>query len=225
MITSSALSRLSGGDRRTLAVGATVIAGLVLLAKGGPAWRVWQQDTAAGATELAADALRSDAEIAAYPALHDSLRERAARLRSLTPSVLPGDDPASAAATLATIISDAASDAGVKLGTVQPRVDSEPHSLGGDRTAPPPTFARVSARADAAGDVVALTQFLADLEHGPALLWVRELSITQPDPAAPSSRIETLHAELTVAGLALNHGRVKGRRDSVAAGSVAQGHS
>ncbi len=206
-------ARLSNRDRRTLMFGATAIAALVLLTKGMPAWHAWQRDAEAGAIELAADAARSEAAIAAYPLLHDSLRLRSARLVSLDSSIVTGTDPASAAASLATMVSDAAADAGVKLGAVQPRVDSEPHSLGASHAPPHQVFAHVSVRGDALGDVVALTQFLADLEHGPVLLAVRELSITQPEPAAPSSRMETLHADFTVVGLART-AELKVRRDS-----------
>jgi Type II secretion system (T2SS), protein M subtype b len=213
MIGSGLAARLSDRERRTLMFGATAIAALVLLTKGVPAWHAWQRDAEAGAVELAADAARSDAAIAAYPMLRDSLRVRSARLQSLDSAIVAGADPSSAAASLATMVSDAATDAGVKLGAVQPRVDSEPHSLGANRAPTHQVFARVSVRGDVIGDVVALTQFLADLEHGPVLLAVRELSITQPEPAAPSSRMETLHADFTVVGLA-RAVEVKIRRDS-----------
>lgn len=198
----SLAARLSDRDRRTLMLGAIAIAALLLLTKGVPAWHAWQRDAEAGAIELATDAARSDAAIAAYPVLHDSLRVRSARLQALGSAIVAGADPASAAASLATIVSDAAADAGVKLGAVQPRVDSEPHSLGANRAPSRQVFTHVSVRGDAIGDIVALTQFLADLEHGPALLAVRELSITQPEPAAPSNRMETLHADFAVVGLA-----------------------
>jgi type II secretion system (T2SS) protein M len=202
MIGSILAARLSDRDRRTLMYGAAAIAVLLLLTKGVPAWHAWQRDAEAGAIELAADAARSDAAIASYPLLHDSLRVRSARLLSLDSTIVTGTDPASAAASLATIVSDAAADAGVRLGAIQPRVDSEPHSLGANRAPSHQVVAHVSVRGDAIGDVVALTQFLADLEHGPVLLAVRALSITQPEPAAPSSRMETLHADFTVVGLA-----------------------
>ena len=196
------LSRLSDRDRRTLAMGLSVVTALLLLTKGGPMWIGWRRDAQASAVEMAADAARSDAVVAAYPVLRDSLHVRAHRLRSLDSTIVGGTDPASAAASLATIVSDAAADAGIKLGAVQPHVDSEPQSIGARQPATHQAFAHVSVRADALGDIVALTQFLADLEHGPVLLAVRSLSITQPEPAAPSSRMETLHAEFTVVGLA-----------------------
>lgn len=202
MIAQSWISRLSDRDRRTLGVGTAVIATVLLLAKGGPAWRSWERDAVAGATELITDARHSDAVIAAYPAIRDSLHARATRLRSADSSIVAGDDPSSAAASLAGMVADAALDAGVKLGAVQPRVDSEPHSLGAKSNRPHPDFARVSAKGDATGDIVALTQFLADMEHGPVLLAVREIYIAQPEPAAPSDRMETLHADFTVVGLA-----------------------
>jgi hypothetical protein len=143
-----------------------------------------------------------DATIAAIRILHDSLSKRTARAQALTSMVVGGGDPANAAASLATVISDAAIDAGVKLGAVQPRVDSEPRTLGTRHERMPQAYAVISAQGDAIGDVVSLTQFLAELEHGPMLLAVRDLSITQAEPAATSDRMETLRAEFTIVGLA-----------------------
>jgi hypothetical protein len=57
-------------------------------------------------------------------------------------------------------------------------------------------------------------QFLADLEHGPALLVVRDLAIAQPDPLASSDRMEILHAKFTVGGLARRSSTPTGGRDS-----------
>jgi hypothetical protein len=204
MITTLSMLRLSDRDRRTLIRGAGAIALLIGVGNGVPAWVALQHDTRASAAELAADAARADAEIAALPKLRDSLRARSARLNAIVPSLVAGDGPAASAAMLASLITDAANDAGTKLGALQPRVDSEPRPLGAGRggVAAPRAFTRVSVHGDVTADVLGLTQFLAELEHGPVLLVVRELGITQPEPAAPSDRMETLHAEFAVVGLA-----------------------
>jgi hypothetical protein len=207
-------SRLSDRDRRAATIGVVVICALVTLTKGVPAWHSWQHDAEAAATEVVVDAARADGVIAAYPELRDSLRVRTSRLRSLDASIVSGSDPAAAAASLASIVSDAANDAGVKLESVQPRVDSESRTLGTARVSSHPAFARVSVHGDAVGDVVTLTQFLAQLEHGPVLLVVRALSITQPEPEAPSSRMEKLHAEFAVVGLARAAAEARVHHDS-----------
>jgi len=44
---------------------------------------------------------------------------------------------------------------------------------------------------------------LASLERGPARLRVRDLTVTQPDPASPGDRVEVLKTDFTVEGLAM----------------------
>jgi hypothetical protein len=57
--------------------------------------------------------------------------------------------------------------------------------------------------ADVVGDIHGITTLLATLERGSARLRVRELTVTQPDAAAPGDRVEALRADLTVEGLAM----------------------
>jgi len=198
------LPSLSARDRRTLAGGGLAVTVVLLLGKGVPAWHAWERDSRASAAEVVADAARADQLLATYPALRDSLRARSARTLGIAPLVVEGDTPAAAAATLASFVSDAASDAGVKLGAVQPRSDgSGAPSTPPQRPAQRHAFVRVSVHGDLTGDVVGLAQFLGDLERGPTLLAVRDLTISQPEPQAPTTRMEALHAEFTVVGLAL----------------------
>ena len=44
---------------------------------------------------------------------------------------------------------------------------------------------------------------LTALEGGATLLAIRDLSITQPEPAAPSDHAEALRLEMTIEGLML----------------------
>ena len=62
--------------------------------------------------------------------------------------------------------------------------------------------ARVAVRASGIGDIAGVTRLLNDIESGAPLLAVRELSITQPEPAAPDGRAEALRFEMLVEGLA-----------------------
>jgi hypothetical protein len=186
---------LSTRDRRTIVVGGAAVASLILLAKGVPAWRAWIAESRARATEQMRMAADADVLLARAPAMRDTMAARNARYIALAPALVAGRTPAEASATLASLVSGAASAAGLKLGTVQLRA---PADTGAHRA-----FVRVSVRADVVGDVHGLLAMLAGLERGPVRLRVRELTVTQPDATAPDDRIEELRADLTVEGLAM----------------------
>jgi hypothetical protein len=186
---------LSARDRRTLVVGGSVIASLVVLSKGVPAWRDWVANSRAGAVEQGRAARDADALVAHAKAMRDTLGARNARYVALAPALIAGNTPAEASATLASLVSSAASVAGVKLGAVQLRA---PADTGAGRT-----FVRIGVHADVTGDIRGVTTLLANLEHGAVRLRVRDLTVTQPDAAAPGDRVEALRAELTVEGLAM----------------------
>jgi hypothetical protein len=149
----------------------------------------------AGAVEQTRAAWEADALVAHATATRDTVVARNARYVALAPALLSGNSPAEASATLASLVSGAASAAGVKLGAVQLRV---PADTGARRT-----FVRIAVHADVTGDIRGVTTLLANLEHGAARLRVRDLTVTQPDVAAPGDRVEALRVELTVEGLAM----------------------
>jgi len=190
-------------DRRALIRGAGIVVGLLVLGKGIPAWRSWVVQAEAAASELAESADQAAGLSRALPALRDSLRVRSTQLNAVSATVVPGASPGSSAATLASLLGVAATDAGVKLGGLEPRADTGEPTLGATRArGAHSSFVHVSVHGEMTGDIVAITQFLASLEHGPAMLQVRSLSLTQADPAAPTTRMEILHGDLTVVGLA-----------------------
>jgi hypothetical protein len=186
---------MSARDRRMLLVGGSVIASLIVLSKGVPAWRDWVANSRAGAVEQARAAADADVLVSHATATRDTVVARNARYVALAPALLSGNSPAEASATLASLVSSAASVAGVKLGAVQLRA---PADTGARRT-----FVRIGVHADVTGDIRGVTTLLANLEHGAVRLRVRDLTVTQPDAAAPGDRVEALRAELTVEGLAL----------------------
>jgi hypothetical protein len=186
---------MSARDRRMLLVGGSVIASLIVLSKGVPAWHDWVANSRAGAVEQARAAADADVLVSHATATRDTVVARNARYVALAPALLSGNSPAEASATLASLLSSAASVAGVKLGAVQLRA---PADTGARRT-----FVRIGVHADVTGDIRGVTTLLANLEHGAVRLRVRDLTVTQPDAAAPGDRVEALRAELTVEGLAL----------------------
>jgi hypothetical protein len=189
----------AGRERRTLAAGALAVAVMLGLGRGVPAWRAWKNAAAARATLQTERAADAEASMRGLRARIDTVEARQRRLGGLAPALLDGTTPAASGASLSAILSGAAARAGVRLNSVQLLPDSAAEGR---------TFLRVALRADATGDVAGVARMLSLLEGGPELLAIRELAITQPDPAGQGP--EQLHAELTVEGLALAAGALPG---------------
>ena len=187
------LVRLSPRDRRTLLGGVGVIVAIAAVGRGLPAWRRWAAETRQGSAELVAETERARATVRDERVVRDSLAARNARFLALAPRLLPGTTPATSAANLAAMVSGAAIVANVRVESLELQADS-----GGTDA-----FNRVAVRASLVGDVRGLMTVLATLERGPALLAVREMTITQTEQAASEDRAEVLRSEIVVEGLAL----------------------
>jgi hypothetical protein len=183
---------ISRRDRRTLFVGASVIAPLLALTRGLPTWLAWSHEITLSAFEMAAEAERAEASARALPALQDSLARRGERFVELGSVVVPGETPAVAAGSLAGIVADLAARANVELGPLSLKVDSMDTAL----------LTRVSASGSLTGDIRGVSEWLNALERGPKLLAVRTLSISQAEPAAPADRPESLRVEFVIEALA-----------------------
>ena len=192
--------RLSQRDRRALLVGVLSIVAMAIVSRGLPAWRAWRHDAQQQATVAIAELSRAEALLRSRRTLADSLAARGERFAAQVPEFLSGKSPAAAGATLAGLVSAAATDAGVELGSVEVR----PDSLGSGEVT------RVSVRASATGDVRGVMNMLAMLESGPELLAIRALKIDQPDPGASSATTERLRITLIVEGLLLTPRMVQG---------------
>jgi len=195
-------SALSPRDRRALAIGVMSIGGLVIVGRVVPAWRDWEQAAVASANSAARTAARDLVLAQNARAIRDSLAARRARLTSLAPTWLIGDSPAAAGAGLAAIITRAATDAAMTLGTLDIRTDSAGHAA----------FVPVHVRVGVSGDIQGLAMLLASLDRGPVALNVASLDVQGGDPAAPSQRPEVLHADLTIEALWSPHAETGGGR-------------
>ncbi|MGH7719650.1 MAG: type II secretion system protein GspM [Gemmatimonadaceae bacterium] len=180
-------------ERRTLLAGSCAIVVMIALTRGVPAWREAGRDARASALELRAELGRARESVERMTSTRDTLVARRERLTEAHAGVLAAESPATAAAMLASLISEAASASSVRLGAIQIRPD----------TAGGPHYVRVAVRADATGDVRGILSLISALERGPVLVSIRELSISQPEPGAEADRPETLRVELLVAGLAM----------------------
>lgn len=183
------LARLTPRDRRALWIGVIVLVGTLAYTRGVPALSAWTRERRASAAELRrelADFRRGMAEQKDRKAL---LTARANALEELDRGLLPGEQPASAAASLARLVGTAADSSNVHIRSTQLRIDSARSDA---------VYSTVGMRIDATSDIRGLTSFLARLERGPTLLVLRSLSITQPEPAA---EMEALRIDVEVAGL------------------------
>jgi hypothetical protein len=178
-------------DLRALVVGVTLMSSIVGLGKGIPALRDWEASERASATE-AAGQLAVARRVAATG---ERIRARGARVAAESAasdsSLLRGASPAEAAGTLALQLGDMAEDAGAVLGPMSVRADSV--FVNG--------FASVAVRLGVTADIEALVGLLNSVEGGESLLAVKELTVTQGDPAAPSNRPEALRVEMVVQAL------------------------
>lgn len=192
---------LSSRDRRALLVGGAVLAFALLLrvmpavARIAIAEAVAAQ-SASDRTAFAASGARDSARILS------ELSTQRARLEARRPELLNGGGGARLASELSALVTGAARDAGLDL-------------LGA--TAVPDTLAPAAlevaeVRVEVQGDVSGVMQYLLLLEQAPGLLNVRELSVSQPEPAAPGSVVESLRASLLVTGVSLRRSTTRGRQ-------------
>ena len=184
---------ISAHDRRFLAVGGTVVGSLIVLARGLPALRSWERQKLEQAAAIRVDLAAARDGRRALPALRESLKVRHARLAALDSTLLSGQSSSAAAADLTALAGQIAADARVKVNALQIFADS---ALSG-------TVAHVRVRMTGVADVTGLAAFLRAVEGGDTPLVVRELVVTQPDAAAPSSKPETLRIEVVIEGIAI----------------------
>lgn len=181
-------------ERRTLIVGAALVMTMITLSRGLPAWRVWNDDAVRAAAEITAEAARAEASVHALRTTVDSLVARRERFEALAPKLVGVGSEAAIAGSLSLLVSGAARSAGVHVSSIH---------VGHD-TAEDAVVRRIWASADLEGDTRGIATLLARLEGGPKLLSIRELSITQPDPAAPADRPEALAVRVRIEGLMID---------------------
>jgi len=182
---------LSHRDRRTLTLGLCVVGTLLIVARGAPALRSWEGGRTAeaqSATQSLA-ALRGGLRI--LPQLRDSLRARQARLAALDSSLLIGATPAAIAAELATVLEDLADENALKVTALQLHAD----------TVATAGLARVEVRVTGITDITGLAGLLRAIESDATPLVVRDLSVSQPEPAGADARAEALRVDLLVASI------------------------
>ncbi|HSQ31483.1 MAG TPA: GspMb/PilO family protein [Gemmatimonadaceae bacterium] len=194
----TAALRIGRRDQRTLGVGVVTIGLLMSVARGIPAIRAWEADRLREARETATQLASIRVGRRQLSALRDSLAARRARLASVDSTLLSGASTSAIAAALASSLEDQADRNAMKITALQIRADSV--ARGG--------MTRVDVRLSGITDVVGLAGLLQSVEGGAMPLVIRELDVSQPEPAAADNRAEALHIDVLVSGVGL----VKGDR-------------
>jgi len=179
-------------DRRALVLGlGTVISAAVAFRivpaaiRGAVNWRAH--------VEAQQQSLRREqALVASLPPLKDSLGQALTRVVAIAPRLVAVGTPAEASASLASVVSVAASRHSLRV----VRIDALPDSTAG-------VFTRVAVHAELEGDIRGLTALLQVLETGDPVLAVTALTLDAPQPVTAKGVPETLHIGLTVSGYAM----------------------
>ena len=187
---------ISRRDQRTLGVGAFTIAMLMVVSRGVPAIRTWDSERVSEAREIAAQLASVRIGRRQASALRDSLAVRRARLASIDSTLGTGTSPSAVAAALASTLEDLSDRNAIKVTALQIRADSV--ARGG--------MARVEVRLSGITDVSGLAGFLAAVEAGPTPVVVRELDVSQPEPAAADSKPEALRIDVLVSAVGIVKG-------------------
>jgi hypothetical protein len=182
----------SDRDRKTAIFGVTVVGALIGLSRGVPALAAWERTQVAEASDMTARASSARASVKVLTVLRDSLRARHERLAAIDSTMLRGTSAAAAAADLASSLDDLATSSRLKVTAMQLRADS----------AAAGALTRVAVRVTATTDAVGLAAFLRAVEGNDMPLVVRELAVSQPEPAAPESKPEALRVDVLVESIA-----------------------
>jgi hypothetical protein len=183
---------LSRRDTRTLAFGAATVILVLAIGKGLPRLRAWEAEVVALAAETANRVRVLEDDARTYGLNRDSVTARVGHLDAAQRVLIHGRTPDAAAATFASVLERLAQKQNVGLFTVTLIADSIARF----------GFARVTVRLSGETDVAGLLDLLYAIEAHQAPMLVRELMVSQPEPLAAASRMETLRLDLSVQTLA-----------------------
>jgi hypothetical protein len=186
------MTRFSRRDRRVLGFGILVVLTILAGGRGLPLWKAWMTESRDRAWQANTQLERLRAVARNKVATAESLASANQAYLALAPQLLDGDGAATMGASLLALVSSAAGRSGLEVGSIQSIQDSAGIH-----------FIRVAVRGEASGDVLGLAAFLEALETSPSSLGLRELSVEQPEPAAPHDRPEALRIQFLVEGVGL----------------------
>lgn len=186
--------RISSRDRKTLIGGGIVVLSVLMIARGGPAWLRWRSEVEATTNSALAEASAAARTVGRSRSVDGAIRNAELRKMEVSPAFVNGSGIASAAITLASVVGEAATTNGVRIGSLQASGDSAASQSGG--------VALVRVRGDAIGRLVEVGHFFAALESGVPLITVRELSVSQAQSSGATGRPDALRVQFVIEALA-----------------------
>jgi hypothetical protein len=187
----TSISALSQRDRRTLAAGAIIVSLLFLFARGLPALKRWELDQVSKASAAANGLSLLRVARASFTTLRDTVAARRKRVAALDSTLLSGASTSELAAALASRLGEIADDNAVKVTALQLRPD----------TIVSAGLARVEVRLTGITDVAGLAGLIRAVEGQETPLVVKDLTVSQPEPAGSDSKPEALRIDVLIAGL------------------------
>jgi hypothetical protein len=172
--------------------GAGVVALLLLLAKGLPAVRRWDQRQIVVSSDVVRRAAALSVAVKGASFRNRELDHLRRRRMADDSSVLDFPTVGDAPPRFAGMIRDLASDANVSLETVQPRIDSTAGRA----------LRIVSARVSLTTDLPGLTDLLRLVERNRPALRIARLSVSAANAVSGDNQPDVLRVEMTIEGLA-----------------------
>jgi hypothetical protein len=176
-------------ERRMILYGGVAVAIIVLL-RVMPSMVSWHRREKLQARNARSALANARAAIASHEAVAARIVEKRGALVIASSQLVRGHTPAESEGIMGALVSDAA-EGRVTLLTAEPRVDSA--AVG--------RLARLHLLVTAEGNALGLAHFLWNLERGPTLVVVRELTIGRSAPLVQGGGDEILRIELLVEAL------------------------
>ena len=179
-------------DRRALMVGAASIAVVLAFGRGMPSLMRRTTASQQEAAEMRAELARARGDLADSASLAGEVNRARSAWSSYESSAIDAPTLASAAGTLGAIISVAAEEAGLAVGSMSMSLDTSDARV-----------SRLSARIQCSGDLSAVAGFLAAIEAGTPALFVPSVAITRSEIGTQAGGPEHLAMDVTVNGFHL----------------------
>lgn len=184
-------------DRRAVFIGTVLILGAVTTTRGLPRIALAESESRAR-WEYAADRMRrlESSVLVKRPSRRDEVEEPDARL-AFEAQFIESRTITEATGSLVQLVAGLADFAGARVRMTSPASDSAFRD----------GIATVRVRVSLSTDSQGLLTFLRELEVGPRLLVISQLTVSQVEPAAGPEQPEALRVELLILGLAREHAR------------------
>jgi hypothetical protein len=178
-------------DKRLLTRGAVAIAFIWGSGRLVPWWIDTRRDAVEREFEVHGQMVRARTMTTRAASVRDSLVRQESQFRWVMSRLIIAATPGAGSAQLASLVTTAAEESGVRGGTLQ--TDADTVRVG--------SFGRAAVRIELTGDINGVMEFLRRLETDSLLLRIRALTLSQSDPSADDSKPEVLRADIRVEAL------------------------